>query len=210
MNVKVVYGPPCSGKSTYVSENLADDDIRFDYDSIIQAISNKKSHEYNDLHLPYVIKYRGLIIEQASKDADMNNIYIIATKLTDKLEKELSGVGAEYKLIETTQEECYEFLESDSSRADKDFWKQKIDDWFDWHDDYLAKGGELVNKTKKQKVTNQLMAVKNLTKTSGDLYIYGEIVDNSDFKWDEAEVMPSDVLAALNQVRRIRRIKYLY
>ncbi|WP_204670314.1 head maturation protease, ClpP-related [Gracilibacillus alcaliphilus] len=47
---------------------------------------------------------------------------------------------------------------------------------------------------------NQLMTVKNLTSTSADLYIYGEIVDNTDWKWDEADVMPDDVLDALNQV----------
>lgn len=44
------------------------------------------------------------------------------------------------------------------------------------------------------------MTVKNLTEKSADLYIYGEIVDNTDFKWDEADVMPDDVLNALNQV----------
>ncbi|GAB2561068.1 hypothetical protein GCM10026983_30470 [Gracilibacillus alcaliphilus] len=44
------------------------------------------------------------------------------------------------------------------------------------------------------------MTVKNLTSTSADLYIYGEIVDNTDWKWDEADVMPDDVLDALNQV----------
>ena len=52
----------------------------------------------------------------------------------------------------------------------------------------------------KPKQKNELMTVKNLTETSADLYIYGEIVDNSDFKWDEADVMPDDVLRALNQV----------
>ena len=200
MGVKIIYGPPCSGKSTYVSENLADDDIRFDYDSIMQSISNKKSHEYSDLHLPYVIKYRGLIIEQANKDEGMNNVYIIATRLTDKLNEELTGMDVEYKLIETTKEECYEFLETDSSRVDKEFWKQKIDDWFAWHDEYLGEGGELVKKAKKPENSSKLMTVKNLTAKSADLYIYGEIVDNSDFKWDEAEVMPSDVLATLNAV----------
>lgn len=40
--------------------------------------------------------------------------------------------------------------------------------------------------------------MKNLTDTSADLYVYGEIVDNTDFKWDEADVMPDDVLNVLN------------
>lgn len=51
-----------------------------------------------------------------------------------------------------------------------------------------------------QSKNNQLMTVKNLTSKSADLYIYGEIVDNTDFKWDEADVMPDDVLQALQQV----------
>ena len=51
-----------------------------------------------------------------------------------------------------------------------------------------------------QSKNKQLMTVKNLTSKSADLYIYGEIVDNTDWKWDESEVMPDDVLYALNQV----------
>jgi ATP-dependent Clp protease, protease subunit len=45
-----------------------------------------------------------------------------------------------------------------------------------------------------------LMTVKNLTSSSADLYIYGEIVNNTDWKWDESDVMPEDVLNALNQI----------
>lgn len=44
------------------------------------------------------------------------------------------------------------------------------------------------------------MTVKNLTDNTADLYIYGEIVDNTDFKWDEADVMPDDVKNALERV----------
>lgn len=44
------------------------------------------------------------------------------------------------------------------------------------------------------------MTVKNLTDNTADLYIYGEIVDNTDFKWDEADVMPDDVKSALERV----------
>lgn len=51
-----------------------------------------------------------------------------------------------------------------------------------------------------QTKNKQLMTVKNLTSNSADLYIYGEIVDNTDWKWDESDVMPDDVLEALNTV----------
>lgn len=47
---------------------------------------------------------------------------------------------------------------------------------------------------------NKLITVKNLTDKSAELYIYGEIVDNTDWKWDEYDVMPDDVKNALEQV----------
>jgi ATP-dependent Clp protease protease subunit len=55
------------------------------------------------------------------------------------------------------------------------------------------------SKTPKPK-RDKLITVKNLTDQSADLYIYGEIVDNTDWKWDESDVMPDDVLKVLNQV----------
>ncbi|WP_435367772.1 head maturation protease, ClpP-related [Metabacillus litoralis] len=58
----------------------------------------------------------------------------------------------------------------------------------------------------KPKSNSQLMTVKNLTDKSADLYIYGEIVDNTDWKWDEADVMPDDVLNVLNQMEGLESI----
>ena len=53
---------------------------------------------------------------------------------------------------------------------------------------------------------NSLMTVKNLTSSSADLYIYGEIVNNTDWKWDESDVMPEDVLTALNQINDLSEV----
>lgn len=50
------------------------------------------------------------------------------------------------------------------------------------------------------------MTVKNLTSSSADLYIYGEIVNNTDWKWDESDVMPEDVLNALNQINNLSEV----
>ncbi|MBO1003743.1 head maturation protease, ClpP-related [Pseudogracilibacillus auburnensis] len=52
-----------------------------------------------------------------------------------------------------------------------------------------------INKNK-----SNLITVKNLTDTSAELYIYGQIVDNTDWKWDESDVMPDDVKEALEKV----------
>src|SRR6185312_15859088 len=52
----------------------------------------------------------------------------------------------------------------------------------------------------RSKSNKSLINVKNLTSKSADLYIYGEIVDNTDWKWDESDVMPDDVKNALEKV----------
>src|SRR5690606_14372662 len=57
-----------------------------------------------------------------------------------------------------------------------------------------------LNRPKDKSPVGPLMTVKNLTENSADLYIYGEIVDNTDWKWDESDVMPDDVLDVLKQV----------
>ncbi|MEK4199093.1 head maturation protease, ClpP-related [Cytobacillus sp. FSL K6-0265] len=58
----------------------------------------------------------------------------------------------------------------------------------------------------KNKKKQSFLTVKNLTSTSADLYIYGEIVNNTDWKWDESEVMPDDVLNTLNQVNNLSEL----
>ena len=44
MGLKVVYGAPCSGKSTWVRENKKATDIVYDYDEITRAITYGKEH----------------------------------------------------------------------------------------------------------------------------------------------------------------------
>src|SRR5690625_6892672 len=45
--------------------------------------------------------------------------------------------------------------------------------------------------------TIDFLEIKNLTNKTADLYIYGEIVDNTGWKWDEYDVMPNDVREVL-------------
>lgn len=52
----------------------------------------------------------------------------------------------------------------------------------------------------------KFLQVKNLTEKSAELYIYGEIVDNTDWKWDEYDVMPDDVKKTLEQVEGLETL----
>lgn len=52
----------------------------------------------------------------------------------------------------------------------------------------------------------KFLQVKNLTEKSAELYIYGEIVDNTDWKWYEYDVMPDDVKKTLEQVEGLETL----
>ena len=40
-SVEIVYGPPCSGKSTYARERMGKDDVVYDYDRLIKAMTTQ-------------------------------------------------------------------------------------------------------------------------------------------------------------------------
>ena len=48
--------------------------------------------------------------------------------------------------------------------------------------------------------------MKNKVGNSAELYIYGDIVDNTDFKWDEYDVMPQDVKNTLDQLSDVSEL----
>lgn len=41
--------------------------------------------------------------------------------------------------------------------------------------------------------------IKNATDTSADVFIYGDIISNTDWKWDENDVMPNDIKNLLDE-----------
>lgn len=45
MRPVVIYGPPCSGKSTYAHDQMCDADVIFDYDKLIKALSTREHPE---------------------------------------------------------------------------------------------------------------------------------------------------------------------
>ncbi|HEQ3529090.1 TPA: Clp protease ClpP [Bacillus cereus] len=47
---------------------------------------------------------------------------------------------------------------------------------------------------------HNVFTVKNQTDSSADLYIYGDIINNTAWKWDDSNVMPDDVKNMLGQL----------
>lgn len=129
--ISVVWGAPCSGKSTYVREAIGDKDIVYDYDRILSAITYKESHNANKhpAH-EYVLGFRLSILNRLKGQDELEHAYIITRYPTEALKKQLESLDPEYVEIKADKQTCYDRLEQDDSRPDKEEWRGIIDEWF--------------------------------------------------------------------------------
>lgn len=136
MNLRVVYGAPCSGKSTYVRENIGEKDIVYDYDEISRAITYGQFHvSKRDLTHQYVIDFRLAMINRLKEESEIESAWLISTFLTESFKEYVKDFDPEYIKMEASKEECFERLEKDDTRPDKAEWREKIEEWFDKYEE---------------------------------------------------------------------------
>lgn len=142
MKVKIINGPPCSGKSTYCEKMMKEKDIVYDYDQLSKALRYDKKHRLErDLTHDYVIDFRLSILKRLKVDEKVDTVYFISSqKPSNNLLEFLQGVDYEVIKMDVTKEECLERLEKDDTRTEKKKWKEKIEQWFE------ENGGEKLDK----------------------------------------------------------------
>lgn len=205
-NIKIIYGPPCAGKSKHVNDNITEKDIKFDYDEILQAISNSDIHENREDLISYGIGIREYLIDNVSTDSSLETAYIITCKITDTLLDQIGTTDVEYVLIDKTKEEVLEQLRNDTTREDKEHWEGLVDDWFDWYEGYVnsneknnsVKGGEMM---KKFKIQTRLEIKNEATSETAELYLYGAI--RQAYWWDDEE----DCISAQRVMNSLKELK---
>lgn len=124
--VYIVYGSPCSGKSTWVNSVANSDDLIVDMDKIWEAISlSDKYHKPNRLK-QNVFGIRDTLLDQIKTRTGMwRNAYVIGTyPLASDRERLASLLGAELIYINATKEECI-------NRAENLEWKEFVEEWFE-------------------------------------------------------------------------------
>ncbi|MFM1542301.1 hypothetical protein ABGF49_07780 [Helcococcus ovis] len=129
MKLYIVTGPPCSGKTTYVKNNLKEKDIVFDSDEIARAFTYSKYHTVNKNGIvTFILRLRYQFINSL-KSITIGDAYIIVTHITDSLLKQCSMY--DYKIInmDTTIQECIDRLYKDISRPDKKEWEKIIKEY---------------------------------------------------------------------------------
>ena len=130
--VYLIYGPPCSGKSTYISSQLGKNDIVCDVDLIFEAISNHEGHD-NDLYVHEIaLKLRETLLDIIrDRNGGWDNAYVVSIANTDsKVKKDAGRINADKCLLMNTPfEVCME------RAKDRPFhFKYLIQEWFELRD----------------------------------------------------------------------------
>lgn len=134
--VFVVYGPPCSGKTTFVKNNARSDDLILDMDKIWQALSINDMYKRSDALRQNVFKVRDDIMDMIkTRTGQWHDAYVIGS-YPDKYERNriVSTLGAEEIYIECTKDECEKRAKTNRPKE----WLDYIEDWFK----KFAEGGD--------------------------------------------------------------------
>lgn len=123
--VYIVYGSPCSGKSTWVNDVAGSNDLIVDMDKIWECISNNDKFNKSNYLKSNVFAVRDCLIDQIMTRTGMwKNAYVIGGYPLQMERERLSNkLGAELVYIECEKEICI-------SRAINEEWIKYIEEWF--------------------------------------------------------------------------------
>ena len=127
--VYLVYGPPCSGKSTWVNNNAGVDDIVLDIDSIWEAITINDRYIKRDRLKQNVFGIRDCILQQIKmRFGKWKNAYIIGGyPLKTDRERLIRLLDCELIFINESKEVCLQR----AVEANRKEWEKYIEDWFE-------------------------------------------------------------------------------
>lgn len=128
--VYLVYGPPCSGKTTYVREHMKRGDIVSDVDDLYAAISGADPHNAEDInvHDTAILLNEALLDMIRDRRGKWKNAFVISLANTEKRVRDaMERVNAdEAVFIDTPPEVCMQRAQTERPF----YFRWVIEDWF--------------------------------------------------------------------------------
>ncbi|MFC4389129.1 hypothetical protein ACFOZ1_15210 [Gracilibacillus marinus] len=132
--VYLVYGPPLSGKSTFVKQQMGRGDIVVDMDRLYTAVSMLPSYDKPDNLYSNVIQIQNTLLDNIrTRYGKWHNAWVIGG-YADKYKRErlADSLGAELIFLDVSKEDCLSRLKQDEDRQYRqDEWLGYIDKWFE-------------------------------------------------------------------------------
>lgn len=130
--VYLIYGSPCSGKSTFLSSVVQRGDLIVDVDRIRQCVSGQETHIITPALNTVVFGIRNYLMDCVKyRTGKWTRAYIIGGfPLVSERERIINETGARDIYIEATKEECLERLHMSPDFRNISEWEKYIEDWW--------------------------------------------------------------------------------
>lgn len=126
--IYLVYGSPCSGKSTYIKEHMNDGDIVCDVDLLYEAIGCRKAHDADLWVHETALKLKNTLLGIIrDRDGMWKDAYVVSTANTEeKIKKDKERINAdECIFVDTPYDVCME-----RAKDRPQYFKYLIEEWF--------------------------------------------------------------------------------
>ncbi|MCC8930824.1 ATP-binding protein [Rhodococcus sp. I2R] len=124
--IRVIVGPPCAGKSTYITENAAPGDTIVDFDALAKAFGSIGHHD-TPLPMRRVVQAaRSAAIAQILMGR-VENAWVIDTDPTRMMQAQYRRAGAEIILLDPGLATCLERATADER---PDWTAEQIRRWY--------------------------------------------------------------------------------
>jgi predicted kinase len=128
----VITGPPCGGKTTWVTQHARPDDIVIDFDQIAQALGSQVTHDHSG-HLAVVAgkAWYAAVCEAIAQHHQGRRAWIVDTSPSPNRRRQYEAAGARTVTCTAPPEELHR--RADTSRPAS--WHARIDQWIATQDD---------------------------------------------------------------------------
>lgn len=131
--VYLVYGAPCSGKTTYVESVMNEGDLIIDMDNMWQCVSGCDRYLKPNRLKSVVFGMRDYLLDCVKyRRGKWQNAYIIGGyPLISERHRLCRELGAREVFIDTDKSQCISNLDQCTDNRDKLAWLTFIDNWFE-------------------------------------------------------------------------------
>lgn len=131
--IRVITGPPCAGKSTFLVENSLPGDIVIDMDLIAKAmmVDDIEEHDYPDEVRQIARSARKSAVKQALRVGQVSrrNVWIVHTQPDAEWQRIYRSFNAHTTVVDPGRDECLRRL-ADRPSTQHVRTKRVIDDWY--------------------------------------------------------------------------------
>jgi hypothetical protein len=130
MKLVIIFGPPGSGKTTYILKNKKPDDIIIDFDLLYRAVTGEDKYTKPTNQFKLVDKLRDYMIRACHENLEHDRAWITLTS-KDLLDKYKKMYKCDVRIKTVNRSECYKNISNDPDRSENfELWKVIIDKWF--------------------------------------------------------------------------------